>query len=301
MKNTIIQGDALQVLKTLKSESIDCVVTSPPYWGLRNYGVDGQIGLETNFQEYLDKLWKIFDEVYRILKLTGTCWVNLGDTYFTGINNNDRKKVDGAKKGIEPIKCKLPNKCLVQIPSRFAIGMVERGWILRNEIIWHKPNAMPSSVKDRFTIDFEKIFFFVKQEKYYFKQQFEPFSDTTFKRIKYAYNQCKGDIQGAVKSKGSQKFAENVNNGNLKGKNKRTTWFINTASFKGSHFAVFPKDIPEICIKAGCPKNGIVLDPFMGSGTTAVVAKMLGRNYLGIELNSKYIEMANKRIYEVLV
>lgn len=349
----LYNGDVLEILKQLLDESIDTVITSPPYWGLRFYGNEsntiwggdkncnhefvnekvsvilsmsdksklcggkganpkqqsldgeyitgycrkcgawyGQLGLEPNFQEYLEHLWIIFDEIYRILKPEGTLWVNLGDTYFSKTKGSGgRNSPMSKRKGTD-----YKEKSLCLIPERFAIGMIERGWILRNQIIWYKPGAMPESVKDRFTVDFEKIFFFVKQKKYYFEQQFEPFSEKTFERIKYAYNTYKGDIQGKVKSTGQQKFADNVKQGKLKGRNKRTVWKIITNKFKFAHVAVFPTEIPEICIKAGCPNEGIVLDPFMGSGTTAVVAEQLGRRWIGIEINTEYCKLTQVRI-----
>jgi len=206
--NRIIQGNSLEVLKTLPDESVDCVVTSPPYWALRDYGVEGQLGLEPTFQDYITKLCDIFDEVRRVLKKDGTCWVNLGDTYFGSgkgaggdgsqkeswtwtekekrICQNCGKEFIGRKfqnfcgsacSGVDntkrKLKGKLEDKTLCQIPSRFAIEMTNRGWILRNKIIWHKPNAMPSSAKDRFTVDFEEVFFFVKNKRYYFETQYE--------------------------------------------------------------------------------------------------------------------------------
>ncbi|MEK9207420.1 MAG: site-specific DNA-methyltransferase [Patescibacteria group bacterium] len=178
--NKIIQGDALEVLKTLPAESVDCVLTSPPYWALRDYGVPGQLGLETTFQEYITKLCDIFDEAIRVLKKEGTCWVNVGDTYNSGGNyrSEGEGQIEGtrgreyqAKAGMVKVDIKLQglqSKSLCQIPSRFAIEMTNRGWILRNEIIWYKPNCMPSPIKDRFTVDFEKVFFFVKSKKYKF-------------------------------------------------------------------------------------------------------------------------------------
>jgi len=178
-KGILYHGDAISVLRQLPDESIDTVVTSPPYWALRNYKVEGQLGLEPTFQEYLERLWEIFDEVYRVLKPTGTLWVNLGDTYGTKsgsgfVNDNLTKKDEnevsettGINKANELRGTnKWMHKMLLQIPSRFAIGMTDRGWILRNEIIWYKRNVIPSSATDRFTVDFEKIFFFVKQRKY---------------------------------------------------------------------------------------------------------------------------------------
>jgi len=289
--NTIINGDTLETLKKFPDDSIDCVVTSPPYWALRDYEIDGQLGLEPTFKEYLDKLITIFAEVKRVLKKGGSVWVNLGDTYGgTGSKGNykDPKYKDGRNGQSTALNNKMPSKCLLQIPSRFAIRMTdELGYTLRNEIIWHKPSCMPSSVKDRFTVDFEKIFFFTKNRKYYFEQQFEP-------------NKSKphGGQLGSRSKDVNVQYAIGDKNRYYKevGRNKRTTWSISTKPFKGAHFAVFPPELPANCIKAGCPKAGIVLDPFMGSGTTAIVAKELGRNYIGIELNPDYVRMANERL-----
>ena len=182
--NKIIQGDTLKVLKTLPDEIINCCVTSPPYWNLRDYNVEGQLGLEPTFQEYITKLCDIFDEVKRVLRKDGTCWVNLGDSYNgskTGNTNGTYKnRIDKSKSWANSDSFKkaeqdIPAKSLCLIPQRFAIEMVNRGWILRNTIIWHKPNCMPSSAKDRFTLDFEYLYFFSKSKKYYFEQQFEPY------------------------------------------------------------------------------------------------------------------------------
>src|SRR3990167_3805374 len=184
--NKILQGDALEVLRTLSDESIDCVITSPPYWGLRDYGIEGQLGLEHTREEHIDKICNLFSEIKRVLKSTGTCWVNYGDSYSCqqgeGFNGYREGKLQGTtrlnpeSKNIK-IKCtkEIPQKCLAQIPFRFSIEMCNRGWIFRNVIVWQKPNAMPESVKDRFTVDCEYIFFFSKSKKYYFKQQFESF------------------------------------------------------------------------------------------------------------------------------
>lgn len=246
------------------------VITSPPYWGLRDYGIEGQLGNENNPNEYIKKLCLIFDEVYRVLKNDGTCWVNLGDTYVS-------KKINNIK-----------NKSLCCIPDRFKIAMVDNGWICRNEIIWYKPNAMPSSVSDRFTVDFEKLFLFTKDKKYYFKQQKEPLQDS--------YNGKRGSSRTRTKFQsamcGDCSDVKKV----YKNRNKRCVWSINTKPFKEAHFAVYPEELLETPIKAGCPENGIVMDIFMGSGTTGVVTKRLNKNYIGIELNPAYIEIANNRI-----
>ena len=309
-ENKILQGDCIEVMKTMPDESINCVVTSPPYWALRDYGVDGQLGLEPTFQEYINKLCNIFDEVKRLLRKDGTCWVNMGDSYSGNMGKRngwtDNKlgfeKQEAIDKGVcltskNEFIYSLPSKCLVQIPSRFAIEMTNRGWILRNEIIWHKPNCMPSSAKDRFTVDFEKVFFFVKSKKYWFEQQLE-------KSI-WAEQDYRSQIEGGVKSGGktatgnyaTDKVAYSANGM----KNKRAVWKITTKPFKEAHFATYPETLIEPMIKAGCVENGIVLDPFMGSGTTAVVALKQNKKYIGIELNSEYIKIAEARIKAVKV
>jgi DNA modification methylase len=294
----IIQGDCLTELKKLPDESINCCITSPPYWALRDYGVAGQLGLEPTFQEYITKLCDIFDEVKRVLRKDGTCWVNIGDSYNShstgqggvgGIEGNRKNKQDN-KANVNKDFGILPDKCLAQIPSRFAIEMTNRGWILRNEIIWYKPNCMPSSVKDRFTVDFEKIFFFVKNKRYAFETQYE-------KAL------TPGSMSGTLKENTSEptgKIAGYNHSGKdfitSENRNKRCVWRITTKPYKEAHFAVFPEDLVETPIKAGCPESGTVLDPFCGSGTTGVVAKKLNREFIGIELNPEYIKLAEKRI-----
>jgi len=352
--NKIYQGDVLTVLKSWPDAFVDCCVTSPPYWGLRDYGVPGQLGLEPTFQEYIAKLIQIFTEVKRVLKDTGTCWVNLGDTYSgMKIGNSDLKNKNINSKSFIKPPTFLPDKSLCCIPDRFKIAMVDNGWICRNELIWFKRNCMPASVKDRFTVDFEKIFFFTKQGKYWFEQQFE--ENTSIGKT--------GWEKTGRRDYGKQTAMQGADNDitfNPRGRNMRCVWDITTQPFKEAHFAVFPPELPERCIKAGCPKeicnkcgkarervwkktgefqrrwsknnadgspynkqdsmqneyqetgytdcgcnagfnSGIVLDPFMGSGTTAVVAKKLGRQWVGIELNEAYIEMANRRISDTVV
>jgi len=298
--NKIYCGDSLELLKQLPNESIDCIITSPPYWALRDYKTKGQIGLEEDFNDYIRKLCDIFDEAKRVLKNEGTCWVNMGDTYYTKsgssflndkIVSSKKIKITGINKA-NSIRGKglIKSKNLTLIPLRFAIEMQKRGWIIRNVIIWHKPNCMPSSVKDRFTVDFEYLFFFVKNKKYYFNQQREPHKKESIKRAEYGWE-------------GHREPGSSFSGMNIKkmchpnGRNKRCVWKISTKSFKGAHFAVYPPELIEIPIKAGCPRGGIVLDPFIGSGTTAVVCKKLSRNYLGFDINKKYCKIAEKRIY----
>lgn len=302
----IICGDALKILQTIPSESVDSVVTSPPYWALRDYGVKGQIGLESTIEEYLEKLLAVFSEVKRVLKPSGTCWVNFGDTYANKTKGGFRRRMQGnmydrltKRATFEKLKAELsvPAKSLCLIPSRFALRMIERGWILRNEIIWHKPNIMPQSVRDRFSVDFEKVFFFVKERKYYFRQQFEPLksterlerrlldTDKKHKRIRNYWFSARPEITEKARLRMLKK-----------GRNKRSVWTISTASFSENHFAVYPERLIETPILAGSPENGIVLDPFIGSGTTALASRKLNRNFIGIELNPEYVRLARRRI-----
>lgn len=306
--NRIICGDARKVLQRLPAESIDCVVTSPPYWSLRDYGVTGQLGLEGCPEEYIERLCSIFDEVRRVLKKAGTCWVVLGDAYATRSS-----KTGAAAQHPQPIlsaasnralifnrpHARIPAKCLVQLPARFAIAMTSRGWILRNEIIWHKPNCLPQSARDRFTVNFEKIFFFVKERRYYFQQQFEPLQGMgrmlhRLMNPEGRHKRIYGDKYiSAINPKTAEASRRRVL---MRGRNKRSVWRIAVRPFRGPHFAVFPPQLIETPIRAGCPKGGIILDPFMGSGTTALAARQLGRNYIGIELNPYYIRLARKRL-----
>jgi len=302
--NKIYCGDCLDILKHIPDESINCCITSPPYWALRDYGVEGQVGLEPTFDDYVNRLCDICDEVKRVLRKDGTCWVVIGDNYsgssMTGGTNSFEKR-DRQKHRQFKNKSRidtLPPKCLTMVPFRFAIEMVNRGWILRNTIIWYKPNAMPQSVKDRFTVDFEYIFFFVKNKKYWFEQQLEKYTEPLNRwggpKIKTNGN------SSWDKGTGQLTYRDRYLRPNKYGKNKRCVWNIPTKPFKGAHFAVYPPDLIEPIVKAGCPPNGIVLDPFFGSGTTGIVALKLNRNYIGIELNPEYCKIAYNRIKEFL-
>lgn len=315
--NKIYRGDALEVLKTFPDESINCVVTSPPYWALRNYGMDGQLGLEPTFDLYIKNLCDIFDEVKRVLKKDGTCWVNIGDTYMGNSSYSEKGRQGFGKDKIGMINkqqwvdpkyksvgdsrlrarehvesCDIKSKSLCNIPARFSIEMTNREWILRNEIIWYKPNAMPSSVKDRFTVDFEKVFFFVKSKQYYFETQYEDFKSKPTKlrdKRNEEYNKAYLTPLGKGLRNGYEQGA----------RNRRCVWQVNTTPLKDSHFATYPKKLIEPMIQAGCPKDGIVLDMFMGAGTTGVVALSQHKNYVGIELNPEYITIAEKRIQKI--
>jgi len=254
--NKVYEGNSLDVLKTFPDESLDMCVTSPPYWGLRDYEMDEQLGLESTPEEFINNLCDIFDEVQRVLRPHGSCWVNLGDSYVRTPNEQVNQSGITAKyqynyKHKKNYSSKYRPKSLAQIPSRFAIEMTDRGWILRNEIIWHKPSCMPASVKDRYTVDFEKMFFFTKNPKYYFKQQLEPVKEVSLKRAQYGLDQTDHAMK-AVNVQGLDKMGERFVNPN--GRNKRTVWNVNVASFKGAHFAVYPPGLIESPIDAGCPE-----------------------------------------------
>ncbi len=335
----------------------------------------GELGLEPDFDLFIKHLCDIFDEVKRVLKPHGSCWVNLGDTYYTksGTDFSDTTLVTNeylTSTGIQKAnKVRdlglLPSKCLVQIPNRFSIEMTNRGWTLRNEIIWHKPSCMPSSIKDRYTVDFEKLFFFTKNRKYHFKQQFEPM----ISKPHAPGNKFHEDKVSGPNDRGGKSQWDDTDRvwSSDRGRNKRTVWSVNPASFKGAHFATYPPELIDGPISAGCPlyvcskcgkareekieqvkhelsenytgqgkkdyksakaenpsdvkrrvldsmrtENvvvgytdcgcnedfvaGVVLDPFIGSGTTAEVAMKQDKNWVGIDLNSDYIDIADKRL-----
>lgn len=312
--NRIICGDALAVLKTLPPESVDTVITSPPYWGLRNYGVDGQLGLESSIQEYLDHMLEITAQCFRVLKSTGTLWWNHGDSYAGGasgisgigstLNGGKKTQTDFAKAaGTKGRRAPgIPNKSLTLQAHRLAIRMIdEQGWLLRNTLIWYKPNVMPTSAKDRFTVDFEPVFFFAKSASYYFKSQKEPVAQVSIERAKYAFRSKKANMNGKISSTGISVEGMGSRFVPTDGRNKRAVWKIPTSGSKYEHVAMFPEALVRPFIDAGTPPSGIILDPFMGAGTTAVVAKKMGCQYIGIELNPEYIKIAEERIEKVQV
>jgi len=294
-EGSIYCGDALEALKSMEDCSIQCCITSPPYFSLRDYGVERQIGIEPTVQEYTTNLCNIFDEVNRVLKDDGTCFVVIGDTYAGGGRGfgyggkqDTNKGCDGMPKSIIPIG--LKEKSLIQIPSRFAIEMTDRGWILRNSIIWHKPNAMPSSATDRFSVDYELIFFFSKNKQYKFNQQFEPYTEPI--------NRWGGTLVKRLNGANEYGMAQRIRDYRpvKEGKNKRCVWSINTQPFSEAHFATFPIALIEPCILAGTDKGDIILDPFLGANTTGVAAYKHDRKFVGIELNPEYCEISAKRI-----
>ena len=329
--NKILFGDAIEMLKTLDSESVDVCVTSPPYYGLRDYGVSGQIGLEETPEEYIERLTAVFREVRRVLKKDGTLWVVIADSY-SGFGkgaalypDNAKKYKQGTNRGMvgaaATIKSKTPNikpKNLIGIPWLLAFSLREDGWFLRDDIIWAKPNPMPESVKDRCTKSYEHIFMLSKSAHYYFDGEAiaEPVAESTVQRLSQdiehqsgssrAYGKTNGAMKAAAPRYGGKKYTETpdkfnrTKSGNLykyrPRRNKRNVWTITTKPYKGAHFATFPPDLIEPCILAGSRTAGVVLDPFLGSGTTAAVAVKLNRQYIGIELNNEYESLIQQRI-----
>lgn len=290
-------------LKMLDDNSINCCITSPPYWGLRDYGVEGQIGLEDTPEEYVEKMVEVFREVKRVLRDDGTLWLNLGDSYagsWGSMSHDLKGKAKRAGTNARPPTSykqqSLKPKDLVGIPWRVAFALQADGWYLRQDIIWHKPNPMPESVTDRCTKAHEYIFLLAKSAQYYYdneaiKEDAKPESE---KRYKSTFHTGKKEISGqgrpgnASNTPGYKKWTGK--------RNKRSVWTVATKPFKEAHFATFPEKLIEPCILAGCPAGGIVLDPFMGAGTTAVVAWKHNRNYIGFELNPDYVEIAEKRL-----
>ena len=367
---TIYQGHALDILREMPFESVDCVMTSPPYWGLRTYKTEpiiwgdnhcehewgsmipkptnlqagnpefqrqwreqatskesnqgnlclkcgawkGELGLEPRIELYIDHLIQIFDEVKRVLKKTGTCWVNIDDSYASGkgtcfnpgggkgsfSSHGDRKDsgiypLDRGNIAMLKAEGLLP-KSLCLIPERFALAMVEHGWILRNDIVWVKANPMPESVKDRFTGSWEHLYFFVKSRRYWFEQQFEAQTGDAHSKGTKLHPPIE---DAGVGHKDWHKYTPEVVM--PYGRNRRDVWEINTQScpFHGVHFATFPEKLVETPILAGCPHNGVVVDIFAGTGTTGAVAKQLGRKYIGIDISPIYCKRHIERLQSV--
>lgn len=277
--DSIIQGDARVRLQDLPTASINCIVTSPPYYQQRDYSTPLQIGNEKSPEEYVQNLRAVFVECYRTLRDDGTLWLNLGDKYDDGD--------------------------LLGMPWRVATALKQDGWILRSDIIWYKPNAVPSSVKNRPTTDHEYVFLFAKSREYYYDIDAIREPHVTFSpesRMKGGRNHF--GQQNGTPEQGKNGGSSNLHSGRWDqafhplGRNRRTVWEIPLSKFRDAHFAVFPEKLVELCVLAGCPQGGVVLDPFMGSGTTAMVAQRLSRRFVGIDSNPDYCEMAKKRIYQ---
>lgn len=260
----VLHGDTRRLIKEIPDNTFQCAVTSPPYWGVRDYGVENQIGAEPDLNDYIKHLVEIFSEVRRVLRADGTFWLNIGNTYTSGgrkWRQEDSKNKGRAMSYRPPTPEGLKKKDLIGVAWMLAMACQQEGWYLRNDIIWYKPNCQPESVKDRFTVAHEYLFLFSKSEKYFFDQD-------------------------AIKE-------PTVDGNGLK--NKRSVWSINTEPFPEAHFAVFPRALIRPCFLAGTKENDLVFDPFYGTGTVGVVAKELGRRCVGIELKKEYIEMAEKR------
>ncbi|QBQ11121.1 MULTISPECIES: site-specific DNA-methyltransferase [unclassified Pseudomonas] len=352
-QHRVLIGDCIESMRTLPDKSVQMCVTSPPYYGLRDYGVEGQIGLEETPAEFIGRLVEVFREVRRVLRDDGTAWVNMGDSYAgsrcggnsqstTGVgrdesvtaakarrtaasrrrDNESVPRSDYAVPGFKP-------KDMMGMPWRLAFALQDDGWYLRQDIIWHKPNPMPESVRDRCTKAHEYIFLLSKSAKYYYDQApiLEPCSPNTHNRLSQDVLSQIGSerANGGAKSNGNMKAVARKSNGvgwghgtdseeRARGRikdndsmnpalavmpterNKRSVWTVPTHSFKGAHFATFPPDLIRPCVLAGAPLGGIVLDPFGGAGTTAVVAMQEGRRSILCELNPEYAAMAERRI-----
>lgn len=310
-QNTIYCGDSAEILSVWPDECIDCCVTSPPYYGLRDYGIAGQIGLERTPEEYIAKLVKIFRHVRRVMKPTGTLWVNIGDSYAgsgrgagdTQRNSEKQRSNSGSWVGDSHRPYRgddIKPKDLIGIPWLLAFALRADGWYLRQDIIWNKLNPMTESVKDRCTKSHEYVFLLSKSPRYYFDSEAIREKAVTSGRIPTNAPRYGGKKYTAT----PDKFYR-TKSGNAyiyrEFRNKRDVWTLPTRPLKEAHFATFPEDLIVPCILAGCPENGIVLDPFMGSGTTSLVAKKLRRQFVGCEINPSYVELAKKRIEEILM
>lgn len=319
----LLQGDALALLKSLKPECINTCITSPPYWGLRDYGMEGQLGLEKSPQEYVANLVEIFREVRRVLRDDGTLWLNLGDSYAgSGRGGNPEAGTkQGTNKGSQTIgvlygrehdsaeaerrrlreqfdvlkSSGIKQKDLVGIPWRVAFALQQDGWYLRQDIIWAKPNPMPESVRDRCTKSHEYLFLLSKQPKYYFDAAAIAEPATYAGKVVTLGDKSlsRGQATGMNIDASGNGLADSVTVAETR--NKRSVWTIATKPFKEAHFATFPPDLVEPCVLAGCPEQGVILDPFAGSGTVGMVANKLNRHAILFELNPDYIEIAKRR------
>ncbi|CAL1519132.1 site-specific DNA-methyltransferase [Chitinophaga sp. MM2321] len=316
--NIILNQDCLKGLKLYPDKFFHCCVTSPPYFRLRDYQVNGQIGQEQWPEEYITKLVDIFREVKRVLRPEGTIWINIGDSYFSHKKRPAELSTDVPHSNL---KC----KDLIGIPWMLAFALRDIGLYLRQDIIWHKPSPMPEGVKDRCTKSHEYLFLLSKSREYYYDQNAvsqtlkissiqrqmrgvssknkyrEGIPGQPVQRIYLPRDNVKQSKRTYIEredpafKESKRKPASVTGQANL-----RSVWTLHTKGYKGNHFATFPEEIPFICIKAGCPEHGIVLDPFLGAGTTALVARKLSRNYVGFELNPKYAQMAMKRLHREL-
>ena len=308
--NKIEFGNCIDIMQKWVNEGVkvNTCVTSPPYYGLRDYGVDEQLGLEETPKQYIDNMVKVFRLVKELLTDDGTLWVNIGDSYSshkdcksigqTLAKGTSRENAHVMDKGISRVRDSkmlksqgLKNKDLIGIPWMLAFALREDGWYLRQDIIWHKPNPMPESVRDRCTKSHEYIFLLSKSPKYYFDNEAIKEDSISGNKITSSFKGRQGSASYHAISGGIGSDAKVYEK-----RNKRDVWSVNVKPYKGAHFATFPMELIEPCIKAGCPDGGIVLDPFMGSGTTAQVALINNKQYLGCELNKDYKNLQDERI-----
>lgn len=303
----ILCGDALEMLRTLPDNSVHCCVTSPPYYALRDYGVDGQIGREDTPAQYVARLTDVFSEVRRVLRPSGTLCLNIADTYAGKGNQGDSvdpKYPNGRTGQTVAINRRVEGckaKDMIGIPWMLAFALRDSGWYLRSDIIWMKANPMPESCKDRPSRCYEHVFLLTKSRSYYYDAAAiaEPVAESTPMRMRRKFG--KNKYSAGIPGQAHQHLNDYRPNGYAEEdipllRNKRDVWQINSVPYKGAHFAAYPPKLVETCLLAGCPQDGIVLDPFLGSGTTAAVAKQMGRHYIGIELNPDYCELAKQRI-----
>ena len=305
--DTIINRDALYALRELPEESVHCCVTSPPYYALRDYGLDMQIGREDTPEQYIDRLTEVFRELRRVLRSDGTFWLNIADTY-CGTGNKgyhadpkNPKGRNGQAVSIARQAAGCKQKDLIGIPWLLAFALRADGWYLRSDIIWQKPNCLPEAVKDRPTKSYEHIFLLSKSPHYYYDTTAvsEPVAPVTVERNKRAVSDRTKYAKGVGGAKPQALFLPRSHSDMPTKRNKRDVWSVSTNSHRGyGHFAMYPERLIEPCILAGSPEQGLVLDPFFGSGTTGAVCKRLSRRYLGIELNPEYCETAKTRIQQ---
>ncbi|MBF8786613.1 DNA-methyltransferase [Pseudomonas asiatica] len=312
-QHRILVGDCIEMMRNLPDQSVHTCITSPPYFGLRDYGVDGQIGLEASPREFIESLVAVFREVRRVLRDDGTLWVNMGDSYAGswGAHGRDDMGLGGQSLSARQIaasarKLKKPNhigfkpKDLMGLPWRLAIALQDDGWYLRQDIIWHKPNPMPESIKDRCTKAHEYLFLLSKSPRYFFDQdairepaQAQAAPESASRRNSFARETKYTDGEHGQTAQ-HRTGRDDVDYDETR--NKRSVWTVATASFKGAHFATFPPDLIRPCVLAGSPRGGMVLDPFGGAGTTSLVAMQEGRKSVICELNPEYAALARQRL-----
>lgn len=301
---TLWLGDAKQVLAQLPGDSVDCIVTSPPYYGLRDYGVDGQIGLEETPREYVDRLSSVFHEAVRVLKADGTLWLNLADSYAgsgKGRQGDGTRAARSGKQGtnrgscagrLTPVCRSSRPKSLLGMPWRVAFALMDDGWILRNSIVWHKRNAMPTSAADRLAVKHEEVFLLVRSERYRFDLDAikVPATVQSEGSLAWGRDSDEPDRPGQAYSQHRRGRARSAANPMMV--NPGDVWDIPNRPFMGAHFATFPEPLPAVCIKAGCRPGGTVLDPFSGSGTTGLAALKAGCRYVGIDISRDYLDLS---------